>query len=281
MQLFEPLTASKSSGSRFLLTEDNTFEAQDVLINLTFEESTSLSHSTPISTNMRFSKLTALALTPALSRAFTGAAPKMTKTGAATSTRLAARDPTMLPLLRRSRIMHDFDRMFEEMDELMESSLASFPRQRPFLSLADKNIPTDLQLRRPLGFEIEPHEKDYNIKVFVPDVEAKDLHLNLEHDGRVLRLKGERHTEEGGMKVQSRFEKSILLAPDVDVSQLSASLSGDTLTVHAPKVETPKALEEEKAEQIEIHYEEPKALEDAPLEEETVDENEVTEEARA
>ena len=231
---------------------------------------------------MRFSKLTALALTPALSRAFTGAAPKMTKTGAATSTRLAVRDPTMLPLLRRSRIMHDFDRMFEEMDELMESSLASFPRQRPFLSLADKNIPTDLQLRRPLGFEVElVNEKEYNIKVFVPDVEAKDLHLNLEHDGRVLRLKGERHTEEGGMKIQSRFEKSILLAPDVDVSQLSASLSGDTLTVHAPKVETPKALEEEKAEQIEIHYEEPKALEDAPFEEETVDENEVTEESRA
>eukprot|EP00984_Skeletonema_dohrnii_P024754 scaffold13887_cov120-Skeletonema_dohrnii-CCMP3373.AAC.4 len=43
--------------------------------------------------------------------------------------------------------------------------------------------------------------------------------------------------------------KGILLAPDVDVSQLSASLSGDTLTVHAPKVE--KALEEEKLEQIE------------------------------
>ena len=230
---------------------------------------------------MRFSKLTALALAPTLARAFTSAAPKMTKAGAASSTRLAARDPMMLPLLRRSRMMHDFDRMFEEMDELMESSLASFPRQRLFPSLADKNTPTDLQLRRPLGFEVEPNEKDYNIKVFVPDVEAKDLHLNLEHDGRVLRLKGERNTEEGGMKIQSHFEKSILLAPDVDVSKLSASMTGDTLTVHAPKVKTPKALEEEKAEQIEIHYEEPKAaLEEAPVEEEAVEENvEVTDKA--
>eukprot|EP00986_Skeletonema_menzelii_P005789 scaffold2144_cov149-Skeletonema_menzelii.AAC.9 len=202
------------------------------------------------STKMRFSKLTALALTPALARAFTSVAPKMTKAGAASSTRLAARDPMMLPLLRRSRMMHDFDRMFEEMDELMESSLASFPRQRPFLSLAGKNIPTDLQLRRPLGFEVEPNEKDYNIKVFVPDVEAKDLHLNLEHDGRVLRL------------------------PYATPRKLSASMTGDTLTVHAPKVETSKALEEEKAEQIEIHYEEPKAaLEEAPVEEEAVDEN--------
>lgn len=231
---------------------------------------------------MRFSRLSAsaLAVAPVLSRAFTAAAPKMTKAGAATSTRLAARDPMMLPLLRRSRIMHDFDRMFEEMDELMESSLAPFSRQRPFLSLADKSMPTDLQLRRPLGFEVEPGEKEYSIKVFVPDVDAKDLHLNLEHDGRVLRLKGERNTEDGGMKVQSRFEKAILLAPDIDLTKLSASMSGDTLTVHAPKVEAPKALEDAKTEQIEIHFEEPKAaLEGAPTGETAEEKEEVTDKA--
>jgi len=58
-------------------------------------------------------------------------------------------------------------------------------------------------------------------------------------------------------------------------------MSGDTLTVHAPKVETTKALGDEKTEQIEIHFEEPKAaLEGAPQEEETVDEKvEVTDKA--
>ena len=57
---------------------------------------------------------------------------------------------------------------------------------------------------------------------------------------------------------------------DVDITKLSASMTGDTLTVNAPKkVETPKALEEEKMEQIEIHYEEPKAaLEETTVEEE-------------
>jgi HSP20 family molecular chaperone IbpA len=223
---------------------------------------------------MRFTKLTAtaLAMAPTLSRAFTAAAPQAKKAAAAaTSTRLAVgRDHMMLPLLRRSRMMYDIDRMFEEMDQMMESSLASFPR--PYLSLADKNIPTDLQLRRPLGFEIEPGEKEYNIKVHVPDVEAKDLNLHLQHDGRVLRLKGERNMEEGGMRVQSSFEKSILLAPDVDLTQLTASMTGDTLTVHAPKLEQMKSLEE-KTEQIPIHFEEPTAaLEGAPkTEEEAVD----------
>ena len=100
---------------------------------------------------MRFTKLATLALTPALTRAFTAATPKTTKAAAAATTRLAARDPMTLPLLRRSRILHDFDRMFEEMDEMMESNLATF--QRPFLSLADKNFPSaDLQLKR--------HEQD-------------------------------------------------------------------------------------------------------------------------
>lgn len=227
---------------------------------------------------MRFTKLATLALTPALTRAFTAATPKTAKTAAAASTRLAARDPMTLPLLRRSRILHDFDRMFEEMDEMMESNLATF--QRPFLSLADKNFPSsDLQLKRPLGFEVEPGETEYSIKVHVPDVSAKDLHLNLEHDGRVLRLKGERNTEDGGMKVQSRFEKAILLAPDVDVKQLSATMNGDMLTVHAPKVVTEPALEEPKTEKIEIHFEEPKAaLEEAPKDEAVDEKVDITQE---
>ena len=51
--------------------------------------------------------------------------------------------------------------------------------------------------------------------VHVPDVEAKDVDLQLDHDGRVLRLKDDRTHEEGDMKVQSRFEKAILVSPDV------------------------------------------------------------------
>jgi len=100
----------------------------------------------------------------------------------------------------------------------------------------------------------------------------------LEHDGRVLRLKGERNTEDGGMKVQSSFEKSILLAPDVDVKQLSATMNGDTLTVHAPKVVTKPALEEPKTEKIEIHFEEPKAALEAPKDEAVDEKVDITQE---
>ena len=167
---------------------------------------------------MRFTKLATLVLTPALTRAFTAATPKTTKAAAAATTRLAARDPMTLPLLRRSRILHDFDRMFEEMDEMMDSSLATTGFPRPSLSLLGKDIPDELRLRRPLGFEVTQDDAEYKVAVHVPDVEAKDIELQLDHDGRLLRLKGDKTTEEGGMKVQSRFEKAILLSPDADTT---------------------------------------------------------------
>jgi len=147
--------------------------------------------------------------------------------------------------------------MFEEMDDMMESSLATrFPR--PALSLLGKDIPEELKLRRPLGFEVTQDDTEYKVAVHVPDVEAKDIELQLDHDGRVLRLKGDRVHEDGGMKVQSRFEKAILLSPDVDTAKLAANMSGDTLTVVAPKIEKKLALGEAKDKKIEIKIEEPR-----------------------
>lgn len=179
-----------------------------------------------------------------------------------TATSLAARR-SMMPILRRSDIFFpDINRMFDEMDEMMESSLATrFPRQLP--SLSGKDIPDELKLRRPLGFEVTQDEKEYKVAVHVPDVDAKDIDLQLDHDGRVLRVKGDRTHEEGGMKVQSRFEKAILLSPDVDTTKLAANLSGDTLTVVAPKIERKEALGMAENKKIEIKVLEPTAaLED-------------------
>lgn len=206
--------------------------------------------------------ISALVMAPCLCHAFY--VTPVGRVATATSTSLEARR-LMLPTLRRSRpslFFPDIDRVFEEMDEMMESSLAIFPR--PSLSLLDRNIPEELKLRRPLGFEVTEDEKEYKLMVNVPDVEAKDLDLQLDHDGRVLRLKGERNTEEGGMKVQSRFEKAILLHPDVDTTKLAANMSGGTLTVTAPKIEKKDALNKFETKKIDIHFEEPKvALQDA------------------
>mmetsp|Transcript_20041 Transcript_20041/g.42156 ORF Transcript_20041/g.42156 Transcript_20041/m.42156 type:complete len:242 (+) Transcript_20041:72-797(+) len=170
-----------------------------------------------------------------------------------TSTSLAARR-SMLPILRRSLSFPDIDRMFEEMDEMMETSLAI--RRFPRPSLLGRDAPDELALRRPLGFEVTQDEKEYKVAVHVPDVEAKDVDLQLDHDGRVLRLKGDRTHEEGGMKVRSSFEKAILLSPDMDTTKLAANMSGDTLTVVAPKIERKTALDQAQNKKIEIKVEE-------------------------
>ena len=179
---------------------------------------------------------TILFLSPFYSWAF---APATSKVGTATSTTLEARR-VLFPTLRRpSLLFPDFDRMFEEVDEMMENSLAA---TRSSL-LLDGDTRKGLTLKRPLGFDVTQDDHEYKVAISVPDVEAKDLNLQLDHDGRVLRLKGDKVHEEGGMKVQSRFEKAILLSPDIDTSQLHANMDGDTLTVIAPKFDPKDVLE--------------------------------------
>ena len=199
--------------------------------------------------------LLALATKPAATRAFyIGSKPAATR--AATS--LAVRRP-LFPVLRRSDIFFpDMDRMFaefDEMDKMMENSLATFSRPSS-LSLSGD---VQSQFRRPLGFEVTQDEKEYKVAVHVPDMEVKDIDLQLDHDGRVLRLTGEKINEEEGLKVRSRFEKAILLNPDVDTSQLAANMSGDTLTVVAPKIEKKDALANAESKKIEINVVEPQA----------------------
>lgn len=182
-----------------------------------------------------------------------------------TSTSLAARR-TMFPILRRSDLFFpDVDRMFDEMDEMMESSLAT-RFTRPSLSLLGKGIPDELKFRRPLGFKVTQDEKEYKVAVHVPDVEVKDMELKLDNDGRVLRLKGDRSHEEGGMKVRSRFEKAILLSPEIDTTKLTANMSGNTLTVVAPKIEKKLALDKAENKKVEIKVVESKATPDVKKE---------------
>lgn len=178
-------------------------------------------------------------------------APAPSAVGTMTSTSLEARRSLLsFPTLRRpSLLFPDFDRMFDEVDEMMEKSLAIRP---------------GLTLKQPLGFEVTQDDHEYKVAMNVPDAEMKDLDLQLDHDGRVLRLKGDRFHEEGGMKVQSRFEKAILLSPDIDTSKLHANLADGTLTVIAPKFDPKKVLEKKAdskmdTKKIDIHFEEPKA----------------------
>jgi len=182
------------------------------------------------------------------------------------TTSLAARRSLSSVLRRRSPFFSDIDRMFEEMNGLMESSIAPF--ERPLASsLFDGRLPGNMQLRHPSGgssLDVSEYENEYTLSMDALDVDLNDLSLSLDKDGRVMRLKGQKYIEDGGMTVQSRFEKAVLLSPDVDTDKISASISEGTLTVVAPKIDQAAALEQAQGKEIEIKVGESKAsLEDA------------------
>lgn len=143
--------------------------------------------------------------------------------------------------------------MFQEMDEIMESSFAELPPPSSMLSLEKFPQAQGLGLRDTFGFNVIQDEKEFKVSVNVSDIDAKDLDLQLDPDGRVLRLKGKKVKEEGGMKIQSSFEKAVLLHPDVDTEKISASVSGGVLSIVAPKVVKQYNLEEKKTKKIDIH----------------------------
>jgi len=192
---------------------------------------------------MNFKRATAFVTlaTPALTHGFHVAGKEGASRGVSS---LAARRATLFPIVRRrTPFFRDMDQMMEEMDAMMDGSLAAL--QRPFAA------------RRPLGgFDVYQDENEYRVSIDAPDIDVNDLSLSLDNDGRVLRLKGQANKKEGGMAISSRFEKAVLLAPGVDTGKITASISDGTLTVVAPKTHPTAAIEQAQVKEIKIRADE-------------------------
>ena len=67
-------------------------------------------------------------------------------------------------------------------------------------------------------------------------VQASDLKLELEPEGRFLRVTGEREEKEEGVVRTTRFEKHFSIGPNVDAAQLRANFDDGVLIVQAPKL---------------------------------------------
>ena len=202
-----------------------------------------------------------LVFPPAVTQAFHVGSTNFNPT-AITSTSLEARR-MLVPMLRSRRpassmFFPDVDRMFREMDEMMESSFAEFSRPSSMFALNEYPQAQGLGLRKPLGFDVTQDEKEFKVTMNLGDVDVKDVDLQLDADGRVLRLKGNKVQEDSGMKIQSSFEKAILLHPDVETDMISASFDHGVLSIVAPKVIKDEVVEEKKPMKIDIHVTEVK-----------------------
>jgi HSP20 family protein len=128
---------------------------------------------------------------------------------------------------------------FREMDEI-------FKGFTPFFGRMPVTRPLEGELEfMPLA-DIVEHEKEYLIKIDLPEVPKEDVKV-LFDDG-MLTVKGERKVEKEvkGEKVHrterfyGAFERRFVLPEDIDPKLIKAEARDGVLVVHMPKVDVPK-----------------------------------------
>mmetsp|Transcript_10537 Transcript_10537/g.18508 ORF Transcript_10537/g.18508 Transcript_10537/m.18508 type:complete len:267 (+) Transcript_10537:101-901(+) len=145
-----------------------------------------------------------------------------------------------------ARTIHDMDEMVNSMlggmDEMFYEPFALQRISRPSYLLQEKPaknaLSQGMENKNALG--ITQDDKQVQFAVEVPGAKASDINLQLDEDGRVLKISGETKREEGGISVHSRFERSFTLNRDIDTSRISARMDDGVLTITAPKYEEVK-----------------------------------------
>merc|ERR1719333_1263848 len=107
------------------------------------------------------------------------------------------------------------------------------------------------------GYKIHHNESTFQIEMDVPGIEAADLTVQLEEDGSILRVKGERkytntndHSNRPKKKASKRIEACFSIDSDVDSNNMKVKLENGVLVVVAPKV---KKEEESKIRKLKIN----------------------------
>lgn len=138
---------------------------------------------------------------------------------------------------------------FRELEE-MEKRLATLFGRAPIRKDGDKQESLTVAEWAPL-VDIVEDEKEYLIKVELPEVKKEDVKVSVQDD--VLTIAGERKSEkeEKGKKYHrierayGSFLRSFTLPEDADGAKVSAEFKEGVLKVHLPKSEKakPKSIE--------------------------------------
>lgn len=103
------------------------------------------------------------------------------------------------------------------------------------------NFKNDNLLHSSPRYEISETADKFRLAVDVPGVKAQGINVELENDGRVLHLSGNRKVEKNTDKEkyfeEYKFDKRFTLGKDLDTDKLTANLHDGVLTLTAPKKE--------------------------------------------
>ncbi|KAL3806751.1 hypothetical protein ACHAXA_006777 [Cyclostephanos tholiformis] len=112
----------------------------------------------------------------------------------------------------------------------MPSRLLDFP---PTLT----HFKDDIMRHSSPRYEITENEKQFRLAVDVPGMKPDNLKIELEDDGRVMHISGERKVNTDKSREEYQFDKRFTLRKDLDTSKITAHLSDGVLVVTVMKME--------------------------------------------
>ncbi|KAL7547025.1 hypothetical protein ACHAWF_010351 [Thalassiosira exigua] len=96
---------------------------------------------------------------------------------------------------------------------------------------------TDTMRHSSPRYEATENDKQFRLAVDVPGVKPDHLKVELENDGRVLHMSGDRKVKTSKSFEEYKFDKRFTLGNDMDASKITAHLSDGVLVLAAPKKE--------------------------------------------
>lgn len=144
----------------------------------------------------------------------------------------------MLLSLRRISIAMSLipfmDKMFD--DDFFGMTMRPSYRPMPLMRNLETNADAILRQSSPC-FEIHEDDTKFQLSVEVPGVKVEDMSVQVEQNGRVLRLSGGRKIKKDDEVTETHFEKSFRLHSNIDANKITANLADGILVVTAPKGE--------------------------------------------
>ena len=115
--------------------------------------------------------------------------------------------------------------MIRDHDKMVESAFATMP--------SSSNVNED-RFEKP-RYQIISNDKEFRVALDVPGVAEKDIHVELEKDGKFLTISGSRESKGEGYQFSSKFAQSFSVEPNVDINRFTAQLQNGVLEISAPK----------------------------------------------
>jgi len=86
-------------------------------------------------------------------------------------------------------------------------------------------------------YEVTENNKQFRLAVDVPGVKPDHMKIELENNGRVLHISGDRKEKTDTSYKEFKFDKRFTLGRNLDTSKIAAHLSDGVLVLTAPKIE--------------------------------------------